>query len=71
LLLSGPRTGEITGAMQRMISNGDPEIMALKRGSLARVHAYSWTRVAAQVVDAARDAAMRLSARSGRASSLA
>jgi glycosyltransferase involved in cell wall biosynthesis len=71
LLLSGPRTGEIAGAMRRTISMGDPEIMALKRGSLARVHAYSWTRVAAQVVDAARDAAMRLSARSGRASSLA
>jgi glycosyltransferase involved in cell wall biosynthesis len=63
LLLSGPRTGEISGAMRRMISMSDHEIMTLKRGSLARIGAYSWKQVAAQVLSAARDAARRLKER--------
>jgi glycosyltransferase involved in cell wall biosynthesis len=63
LLLSVPRTGEISGAMRRMISMSDHEIMTLKRGSLARIGAYSWKQVAAQVLSAARDAARRLKER--------
>lgn len=63
LLLSGPRTGEIASALQHVIAMGDPEVMALKRGSLTRVRAYSWSRVAAQVMDVARDTAMRLTVR--------